>query len=106
MRTEKSANWLTMFVLTLPLLGLIGYFVHAAIWSDTGYFALQERRQSITALTSELETATDEVARLADRTRRLSADSVDLDLLDERLRATLGYARPDEEVLFLTEPAN
>lgn len=35
-------------------------------------------------------------AELKNRTRRLSSDFLDLDLLDERARVVLGMARPDE----------
>ena len=93
-----------MLTLTLPLAALAAYFIHAAIWGHDGYIVLEQRRAEIAAQGERLESVRAERERLRDRTRRLRVDSIDLDLLDERARAVLGYARPDEMILRLPEP--
>ena len=79
--------------------GLALYFAHAAVQGDHGVF----RRVEVEARTAELrdklaavEAAVDARGNLV---RRLSDDYLDLDLLDERARAVLGYVREGEVVL-------
>ncbi|PQO21901.1 septum formation initiator precursor [Rhodobacteraceae bacterium WD3A24] len=75
------------------------YFTFSAVQGDHGLF----NRIQIEAETAELRAERDRLAAELDRmenlTRRLSDDYLDLDLLDERARAVLGYARADEIVL-------
>lgn len=50
-------------------------------------------------LLAELEILAENHGRLQNRTRRLSNDYLDLDLLDEQARKVLGLARGDEIVI-------
>ncbi|CAM4175483.1 hypothetical protein PARU111607_07905 [Palleronia rufa] len=50
-------------------------------------------------LAAQLDTLRAEVAAYRNKTRRLSDDYLDLDLLDEQTRDVLGYVRADEIVL-------
>jgi cell division protein FtsB len=50
-------------------------------------------------LASQRDALSAERAELENLTKRLSANYLDLDLLDERARDVLGYVRPDEVVL-------
>ena len=72
------------------------YFTFAAVQGDFGIF----RRVAITAeaatLTEEQGRLETELAEMKNRTRRLSDDYLDLDLLDQQTRDVLGYMRSDE----------
>ncbi|MEL7346539.1 MAG: septum formation initiator family protein [Pseudomonadota bacterium] len=74
-------------------------FGHSAIDGDRGLQALYEARSTITVLEAELAVAEAERDEVANRVRRLSDGTIDLDLLDERARIVLGQARPDEILL-------
>jgi cell division protein FtsB len=75
------------------------YFTYASVQGDYGIF----RRVQIDAEARELAVQRDallaEAAALQNKTRRLSDQYLDLDLLDEQSRAVLGLVRSDEVVL-------
>ena len=75
------------------------YFAFAAVQGDDGLL----RRVAVEARTEELreELAAVEAAVESrhNLVRRLSDDYLDIDLLDERARAVLGYVRAGEVVL-------
>lgn len=86
------------FYLTLMCL-LAMYFTFASVQGDYGLF----RRIQITAekaqLEAERETLRAEVLALENKTRRLSDNYLDLELLDQQARDILGMIRPDEIIL-------
>ncbi|MCT4333354.1 septum formation initiator family protein [Paracoccus sp. YLB-12] len=96
MSQRLSISATIFFVLALAL-GL--YFAFAAVQGPSGIL----RRIQIESETAELAVERDrlrtEVARMQNLTRRLSDEYLDLDLLDERAREVLGYARADEIIL-------
>ena len=96
MSQRLSISATIFFVLALAL-GL--YFAFAAVQGPSGIL----RRIQIESETAELAVERDrlraEVARMQNLTRRLSDKYLDLDLLDERAREVLGYARADEIIL-------
>ncbi len=82
------------------LLIVVGvYFTFAAVQGDNGLFQRIQVEAERARLTAELELLQGQTARMDILTRRLSDNYLDLDLLDERVRDVLGYARPDELVL-------
>jgi len=82
------------------LLMLVGiYFTFTAVQGNNGLFQRIQVEAERDRLTAELERLQGQVARMEILTRRLSDDYLDLDLLDERVRNVLGYARPDEVIL-------
>lgn len=87
-------------VLAIAAVGLIGaYFTFAAV---QGNFGVVKRVQIVAekqTLTEERDRLKTEVGRMTNLTRRLSDEYLDLDLLDERARAVLGYVRSDEIVV-------
>lgn len=94
---SRPAVKTAVFVTIVLLLAM--YFTFAAMQGDFGLF----RRIEIEAETRALETEKAEleiaVAKLANKTRRLSEDFLDLDLLDEQARSVLGLIRVDEIVI-------
>ena len=91
--------WLSFLAPVLPASVAIGYFVHTSIWGGDGYLVLKERELEIAILEKSLAVVRARREELEDRTVRLSSNSIDLDLLDERARAELGFARADELIL-------
>ncbi|MGC8202259.1 septum formation initiator family protein [Aliiroseovarius sp. PTFE2010] len=75
------------------------YFAFASVQGDFGLF----RRVQIEAEAAELEAEVQrldlEIAEMRNKTRRLSDDFLDLDLLDEQARDVLGMIRSDEIVI-------
>ena len=96
-----NSSRLSGYGLILPI-GLIvfaGYFVFAAVQGEYGVFRRVELDAEREVLLEELAMLDAETARMRDRTRRLSDDYLDLDLLDERARVVLGVARDDEIIV-------
>jgi len=82
------------------LLMLVGiYFTFTAVQGNNGLFQRIQVEAERDRLTAELARVRGQVAQMEILTRRLSDDYLDLDLLDERVRNVLGYARPDEVIL-------
>ena len=92
-REKRPALGLGIYVALTVLAGL--YFTFASVQGDYGLL----RRIQIDAEGDILDTLRAEVAAYRNKTRRLSDDYLDLDLLDEQTRDVLGYVRADEIVL-------
>ncbi|MGY6548386.1 MAG: FtsB family cell division protein [Roseinatronobacter sp.] len=75
---------------------LAAYFTFAAVQGDFGLFHRVQIEAEINTLRAQRDTRQASLAQLENRTRRLSDDFLDLDLLDERARDVLGVVRPDE----------
>ena len=87
----------------VPVLGiaLLAYFAYHAIQGDRGLFAWLALNQQLKQAHALSDAADAERAELENRVERLSSASLDPDLLDERVRAMLNYARQDEVVIML-----
>lgn len=82
------------------ILFLVGfYFTFTAVQGNNGLFQRIQVEAERDRLTEELARLELQTTRVEILTRRLSDDYLDLDLLDERVRNVLGYARPDEVIL-------
>ena len=79
--------------------GLGLYFAFAAVQGDYGLFRRAEVELEAARLGQELAELEADIARMENLTRRLSDESLDLELLDERARDVLGLIRSDEIVL-------
>jgi cell division protein FtsB len=75
------------------------YFTFAAVQGDFGVIRRVQIEAEIDTMTTERDRLKVEVDRMANLTRRLSDDYLDLDLLDERARDVLGMIRADEIVI-------
>jgi cell division protein FtsB len=75
------------------------YFTFAAVQGDYGVFRRVEISAEAEALRKERDLLAAELARMQNLTRRLSDAFLDIDLLDERARDVLGYARADEIII-------
>ena len=83
----------------------IGYLGYHAIQGDRGLLTwLQLSYQAEKARTTLAVSRAEEI-RLARRVTLLRADGLDPDMLDERARAVLNLAHPDDVVVFIDSPA-
>lgn len=84
------------FVYTVAALACAGYFAFSAVQGDLGVLHRLEVQAEIAALQATRDAVAADVEDLRNLTHRLSDGYLDLDLLDERARAMLGYMRADE----------
>lgn len=94
---RKSALAGAVYVLVLVLAGM--YFTFASVQGDYGLFNRVQIDAEARALETERDKLHAEIASLQKKTRRLSDDYLDLDLLDQQAREVLGLVRSDEIVL-------
>ncbi len=89
-----------------PVLGasIFLYFAYHAIQGDRGIIAWLWLSQQVEEAVVTAKTISAERIVLERRTNSLGAGKLDLDLLDERVRVTLGYAHPDDVVIFKKTP--
>ena len=84
----------------LAFVGTLGvYFTFAAVQGDYGVFRQVEIAAEAEQLTAERDRLAAELAEIENRTKRLSDEYLDIDLLDEQARSVLGYVRADEIVI-------
>lgn len=90
-----------------PVLGFcaVGYFAYHSIEGDRGLFALVRLSERIQEARAQLEELTAERKALEHRVSLLRSDHLDPDMLDERARIILNFARPDEIVIRDPGPA-
>ncbi len=84
-----------------PVIGICvaGYFAYHVVQGERGVYAWMALDQELVlaeATLTELRTGRE---RIANRVRLLHPQSLDADMLDEQVRAMLGYGRPNEIVV-------
>ena len=94
--TRPSLGAMAYFLMAFTL---GSYFTFAAVQGDYGVFRQVEIAAEAEVLRAERDRLAAELAEMENRTRRLSDDYLDIDLLDEQARAVLGYVRADEIVI-------
>ncbi len=72
------------------------YLCFAALQGEHGLLSLFRIEAQEARLHGELAELRIERETISNKTRRLSTDHLDLDLLDEQARRVLGLGRPDE----------
>lgn len=95
-RRQTGIGSIFYFVVIIAL-GL--YFTVASVQGDFGLFRRIQIDAEARELTRERDQLAAEIAALTNKTRRLSDDYLDLDLLDEQARDMLGLVRADEVVI-------
>ncbi len=94
---RRPALGLIFYFALMFSLGL--YFTFASVQGDFGLFRRVQIDAEAEALRTEKARLATEVKSLENKTRRLSDDYLDLDLLDQQARDILGLIRPDEIAL-------
>ncbi|GJL92938.1 FtsB family cell division protein [Hyphococcus sp.] len=78
---------------------LTAILLYSAVVSDTGYRALAKLRHDEAEKAATLDGLTARRQELEKRANLLNSKSLDPDLLDERIRAILGYSREGDVVI-------
>lgn len=95
--TRRPSIGATLYFLLAFTLG--SYFTFAAVQGDYGVFRQVQLNAEAADLMAERDRLQADLDEITNRTRRLSDDYLDLDLLDEQAREILGYVRADEIVI-------
>lgn len=98
MRRRRQTPIGGIFFLVVAM-GLGLYFTFASVQGNYGLFRRIQIEAEARELTRERDRLAAEIAALSNKTRRLSDDYLDLDLLDEQARDMLGLVRADEVVI-------
>ena len=99
MAKARRAPTFGNFLFILAVFGMSIYFLFAAVQGNLGLFKRIQIEAEADALEEELFDLRQEVAAMENKTRRLSDDYLDLDLLDQQARDILGMVRPDEIII-------
>ena len=99
MKTSSGKIQISKLAESFLTFGLFLYFSFHLLHGDRGYFALQGLDDRLSEVTAQYEKAHAQRETLENRVRLLRPASLDLDMLDERARAVLGYGLPDERVI-------
>ena len=88
--------------LVLPVIGglFIFYLGYHGLYGDNGLLRYFQLQQQMERYEYELALIKEERELLIHRTAGLKRSSLDLDLINERARTVLGYAHPDDLVIF------
>ena len=86
-----------------PVLGalVVAYFVHGTVQGDRGLVALYSMGQEMTRAEAVLNDLRRARRGLERRVALLRPESLDLDLLEERVRIVLDFVNPDDFIIFL-----
>lgn len=86
-------------VIAVLSFGIFIYFLFHLLHGDRGYFALQGERLRLSQTQGKYKNIKAEREQLQRRVTLLRPQSLDIDMLDERVRAVLGYAHPNDLII-------
>ena len=90
-KSKKSA-------LNILLMFMLAYFVFHSIYGSRGILAYFKLQSELERSRTTLESLRHERLEVENRTKLLRPDSLDKDMLDEKVRSVLGVAKPTENV--------
>jgi cell division protein FtsB len=93
--TDKIKHYLLITI----CVGIVAYFIGHGILGERGFISLSQVEYQIAGAKADLAKIQKERKTLEARTKLLRPDGLDLDMLDERARATLGYTKPNDFVV-------
>ncbi|MDB9704489.1 septum formation initiator family protein [Rhodospirillales bacterium] len=84
-----------------PLFGIVAvsYFAYHTVHGDRGVLSLVQMRERVSDAERQLNRLVVEEDHWSARVKLLHPDSIDRDMLDERVRVMLGYARADDVIV-------
>ena len=96
MLPKNNRNLISQMLATLLSFGLFVYFGFHLMHGDMGYFALRGVDQKLAETQEKYDHVLTDRVTLENRVKLLRPGSLDLDMLDERARVVLGFAKPEE----------
>ena len=100
LRTQAIRRLLGRSLLPLGAMLAMVYFAHHALFDDHGVRRLFGLRSQIAEKSQALDAERARREALEAKVSGLQGQHIDPDLLDERAREALGYARPDEIIIY------
>ena len=97
--TRSNTPSIGAFVFFSIAFALSAYFTFAAVQGDAGLFRRVEIQAEAEELRRDLALLQQDISQMENKTRRLSDEYLDLDLLDQQARSVLGLLRADEIVI-------
>lgn len=97
----KTGKSISQLLASLASFGLFVYFGYHLMHGDRGYFAWRGLEEKLLMAEQSHDQKLSERLALENRVKLLRPDSIDLDLLDERARLVLGFAKPEEKIIVL-----
>ena len=91
--------WFRSFIFFLGTAGLIGYFSYHLVVGDHGLTSRAELQKQVAALQGELDGLKEVRKQIERDVDLMRADQLDPDMLDERARAILNFAHPNDIVI-------
>ncbi len=88
-------------ILTIVGLCLCVYFSWHIVAGERSTFRLMSLERQIAKTEAEYQKTKAQREHLESKVTKLRPGSIDPDLLEERARTLLGYARPDEQIVIL-----
>lgn len=85
---------------------VISYFAYHAVYGRHGFIAWLSLQNQVDTLDQQLAEVRGAREQLDRQVALLRTGSLDPDLLDERARATLGFANPNDIVIFRERPTS
>jgi cell division protein FtsB len=96
---EPRRSGLGGAIYAIIVIALLCYLTFAALQGEHGLFSLFQVEAQENRLRTELTELRSQREEISNRTRRLSSEHLDLDLLDEQARKVLGLGRADEIIV-------
>jgi cell division protein FtsB len=96
---EPRRSGLGGAIYAIIVIALLCYLTFAALQGEHGLFSLFQVEAQENRLRAELTELRAQREEVSNRTRRLSSQHLDLDLLDEQARKVLGLGRADEIII-------
>ncbi len=95
----KNRNLISQLLATFLSFGLFMYFGFHLVHGDMGYFALRGVEQKLIEARIKYDSSVAHRMEIENRVKLLRPGSLDLDMLDERARVVIGFARPEDRVI-------
>ncbi|MEM9044374.1 MAG: septum formation initiator family protein [Pseudomonadota bacterium] len=99
MLRDLSITQIIIPALTMLAISGVVAFGHSGLYGSYGLSALQDARHQERAMQAEKSDLVAERKRVRNLVERLGPKTLDLDLLDERVRRVLGQSRDDEIII-------
>ena len=98
MMNRKLKYQVSKLILPIVAFGLLFYIIYHILSGEHGWFAWRQLRGDLVEAQQSLAALEKEKASLEHRVQLLRPESLDLDMLDERVRAVLNNSDPNDIV--------
>ena len=98
---EKSSNSFTFTkkkAFNVVVFLMLSYFVFHSIYGSRGVLAYFKLQAELSRSHKKLEFLRAERLEIENRTKLLRHESIDKDMLDEKIRNVLGFSAPEEKI--------